>query len=485
MNYHHRDLLTLLISLFLLGSCENPTSIGLDVEPGDGIVGDLIDSLTIQAVTLKDDSARSNSFNQTTFGILNDPAIGKTTANLALAIGKPAKVPRIREDAEIDSVVLVLPYGNEYFGDTTGASFTLQVRQLAEVYTDGTYSNKTWAVADEVLATKALRQYAYKDSLQIRKYVDEKDSVMKVVPQLRMALSADFFKELFSESVDSASLATEKGYSEHEKGLYLNVDDASVSGVGGLVTFRGAADVTGIELVYRQPNGKSGDEAGIDTVRTFLPTTVSGGSSNFAARISSSVEHTYTDQVTAQLAEPTGNFETVYLQGSAGLRTKLSLPHIDSLKGRGIAVNKAELVIYVDEENMGADFGYYAPRLTLYREDIASQRQPVPDGDTRSDGQQFIGDPRSLWRRANGFWQAFGGEYDKENQRYIFHITSFVQDLLRDQIKNNDFYIAPVSLMDRDIPYVSVLNTGSRAVLGGGSHPAHQMKLNIYYTETN
>ena len=483
-NYHHRDLLTLLISLFVLGSCENPSSIGLDVQPGEEIASDVIDTLTMHAVTLKDDSARSNAFNQTSFGMINDPVIGTTVADLALAIGKPTTIPRIRPDAEIDSVVLVLPYGSEYFGDTTGSSFTLQVRQLAEVYTEGNYSNKTWAVSNEVLATKVLNGFAYQDSLSIRKYVDKRDTVMKVEPQLRMPLSAAFFKELFSTSVDSASIATAKGFGNHVKGLYLSVDEASMSGAGGLATFRGAADLTGIELVYRQPNGKSGEAAGIDTVRTFLPTTVSA-SNSFSAGIASAVRHTYTDAVNAQLADPSGNYETVYLQAPAGLRTKLSIPHIDSLKGLDIAINKAQLVLYVDEQVSGDQFGYQAPRLTLYREDIAKQGQPVPDGDTRSDGQQFSGDQRSLWSRSNGYWQAFVGEYDKEHHRYIFYITSFVQDILRGRIQSNEFYIAPASPSDRNIPYQPVMNTGGRAVIGGGSNPTYKMELNLFYTKLN
>jgi len=485
MKYHRRDLLTLLISLFVLGSCENPSGIGLDVQPEDEIAGILTDTLTLHAVTLKDDSARSFSFNQTTFGLLHDPVIGKTVADLALAIGKPSTVPRIREDAEIDSVILVLPYGTDYFGDSTSSSFTLQVRQLAEAYIDGNYSNKQWTVNDEILGTKVIRRFAYKDSLNVYKHIEEKDSLTKVAPQLRMALSPEFFKELLSESIDSASISTTAGFNEHVKGLYLSVDEDAMTGVGGLATFRGENEVTGIELVYRQPNGKDGDDAAIDTIRTFLPTTVSS-SGSFAARLTTSIRREYTSAVQEQLANPDGNFSTFYVQAPAGLRAKLSLPHIDSLKRLGLAINKAELVLYVDQEASGGDeFGYYAPRLTLYRQDVAGQRQPVPDGDSRSNGQSFSGDPRSLWSRYNGFWQAFGGGYDEEHQRYVFHITSFIQDLLRDRIKSSEFFVAPVSASDRNIPYQSVLNAGSRAVIGGGNHPDYKMKLNIYYTKSN
>src|SRR5690606_7023875 len=187
MNYHTKDLLTLLISLFVLGGCTNPSGIGLDVDPEDELVGVLVDTLTVQAVTVSDDSARSSSFAQTTFGWLDDPIIGKTVADLALAIGRPTSVPRLRLDAEIDSVILVLPYGTEYFGDTLRPDFSLQVRQLDEAYTDGEYATKQWLVKDDVIGTKTVGRFAYKqtDSVSIIKHLDDQDSLVKDIPQDR------------------------------------------------------------------------------------------------------------------------------------------------------------------------------------------------------------------------------------------------------------------------------------------------------------
>src|SRR5690606_25425197 len=111
-----------------------------------------------------------------------------TVADLAMAIGKPTTVPRIRPDAEIDSVILVLPYGTEYFGDTLRPNFSLQVQQLDEAYTDGQYATRQWKVRDEVIGTKTVGRFAYKqtDSVSILKHIDEKDSVVKDIPQLRI-----------------------------------------------------------------------------------------------------------------------------------------------------------------------------------------------------------------------------------------------------------------------------------------------------------
>src|SRR5690606_16764119 len=102
------------------------------------------------------------------------------------------------------------------------------------------------------------------DSVRIEKHIDNKDTMVRDIPQLRIALSADFFKELLNEDVDSASLSTEAGFINHVKGLYLSVDESSMSGIGGLVTFQGVANKTGVELTYRQPNGKEGDDADMD-----------------------------------------------------------------------------------------------------------------------------------------------------------------------------------------------------------------------------
>src|SRR5690606_754737 len=198
------------------------------------------------------------------------------------------------------------------------------------------------------------------------------------------------------ETVDSATLSTEAGFNNHVRGLYLRVAESEMTGVGGgLVTFQGVANKTGIELTYRQSNGEEGEDAGIDTIRTFLPTTVQSNSGSFR-RLTSSIERTYTADVQAQLDHPEEHYELLYLQAPAGLRTRVHIPYIDELKDRNIAINKAELVLYASTDVPGDELNMHAPRLTLYREDIAGQRQPVPDGDSRTSQNSYAGDGRSL-----------------------------------------------------------------------------------------
>src|SRR5690606_39669062 len=82
--------------------------------------------------------------------------------------------------------------------------------------------------------------------------------LVKDIPQLRIALSPEFFKELFSEEVDSASLSTEAGFNNHVKGLYLTVAASEMTGIGGLVTFQGVANKTGRSEERRVGKEQSG-----------------------------------------------------------------------------------------------------------------------------------------------------------------------------------------------------------------------------------
>lgn len=488
MNLYTKGLLTLLISLFVLSSCENPTGVGLEVDPDSQLSGVKTDTVTMRTVTLRDDSSRYQALNhsrhgeqfaQTAFGILNDPVIGRSVIDLAVDISRPSAVPRIESDAIIDSVVLVLPYGIDYFGDTLAQeSFTIQVRKLAENFVFNSPTSKKWASESTVLGSRTIQRYAYQDSISVMKHVEGKDTLVREIPQLRIPLSGDFFKSLLSASVDSATLSTESGFREHVKGLYISVDEGSVApGAGGLVTFAAVSNLSGVELTYRQSNGEEGDDAGIDTVRTLLPIPSLVSNTGRSMGMSSSVNHSYSAVVLEQLGNPSGDFETLYLQAPAGLRAKISFPHIDNLKGRNIVVNKAELVIYTDQDASGDEtFDHQAPRLTLYREDIAGQRQPVPDGDTRQTGGGQAADPRNLGSN-------FGGFYDKDEKRHVFYLTSFIQDVLEGKINTPEVFIAPVSPFDWSNPFQSVANTASRAIVGGGSNAGYTMKLNIYYTE--
>ncbi|WP_134089460.1 DUF4270 family protein [Olivibacter sp. XZL3] len=511
MKYYTRDLLTLLISLFILSSCKNPTGIGLDNNPGDSFYGTLNDTVTLKTVTLRDDSARSvprqaNSssnipainINQLPFGYYNDPVFGETQANVALAVLRPESGDiRLPENAQIDSAVLVIRYGSSFVGDSVSSVYQVNVKQLDEVYAPNTvyYSTKAWNVKSEEVARKEIRHFNLKDSISvIVRGSTGQDSTVRRGPELRLRLNNAFISNLLSHTLDSATVNSEAGFLNHAKGLYLTVDKSVQQGVGGLATLSPNGQLTSsgsstpnfMEVTYRVPDS----EGGTDTLTKLFPIPLPANSSTGSpfTYMTASVEHNFSPVIQNQLANANVNQTTVYAQAMGGLRTRVSFPYIDQLKGKKIAVNRAELVVYVEDDNNAS--ARPAPRLTLYRKDVAGNNQPIPDGDSRS-----VPDPRSQFpslANSGAGAYALGGIYDDKNKRYVFTMTSFVQDVILGKVQQSDVYIAPVSETPSQmntIPFWPDITTPSSVVLKGYNPEDAQArneirtKLNIYYTE--
>src|SRR3546814_4332684 len=130
----------------------------------------------------------------------------------------------------------------------------------------------------------------------------------------------------------------------------------------------------------------------------------------------------------------------------------------------------------------GDEFGIHAQRLTWYREDIAGQRQPVPDGDSRTSNNSYAGDGRRLWYRY-GNWRACGGFMDEGESRYVFHLTSYIPHILQGKIHSSEFPIAPAAPSDSSVHYYQVLNAGGRTIITNGEGTEMKTKFNIYYNQ--
>jgi len=288
--------------------------------------------------------------------------------------------------------------------------------------------------------------------------INDRDTTVRVAPQIRIPMDAAKIKNLFDGNIDSAQFADHDFYHGRIKGFQISVNKSAQTGTGNLVHLAINAESNGLMVYYKTPD---------TTKQKTKFYSISTGNA------ASAIAHNYTADVQTQLDNPNGNYATVYTQSPAGLRIKLSLPTLANLKAENLIINKAELVVYSDEDATGTLFTKQAPRLTLYREDIAGQRTPVPDGDTR----EQIRDPRS-------FGLAFGGKYDTSKKRYVFSLTSYIQDLLLGKISNNVFFIEPASnLQSGVVPYQKNIYSGARAILGTQANPNYEMKLNIYYSK--
>lgn len=473
MKFKKIDLLTLLIGLFLFASCENTSTIGLDVDPSIAIKGTLVDTNTITSRTIAEDATSTTSATRHPLGYLSDPLFGTTEASLAAVVNLPVDAYNFGTTPSLDSAVLVLNYGGEFYGDST-ANYTINVRQLNVNLSRETsfLSTKDWSLNtnSDILGTKTGKIYP-NTKFKVSDIVTGKPDTLKTVtPQIRIPLNKTFIENNII-SINADNLKYNANFARFFGGLHVSVN--GVTGRGGLMFFDFSSENTGLMLYYKKQNTTTLKP---DTVAINFP--IAKGTNPVAATI----KHNYTGTpIATQLSNPTVQYPVTYLQPLAGLRNKISFPHLTkfaSTVGK-VAVNKAELIIDLSAGTDVAPFGA-APRLALYRYDIAERRTNVPDNN-RGTSQFNPGDSRALTEAV------FGGYFNSLTKQYIFVVTSYVQDLLDGKTKDYGTFLATTPTKEFDVfPSIS---TGARAVIGSyKKNPAageNIMKLNIYYTKIN
>ncbi|MDB5010006.1 MAG: hypothetical protein JWQ06_795, partial [Mucilaginibacter sp.] len=330
MKFFKLDLLTLLISLFILNSCKNQDSIGLGVTSANQLGGSLIDSSTIIVNTVPEDSVVTGKSGNLPMGLFKDPVFGTTEANLAMDLNLPASSAYTLPAGtiSIDSAVLVLRYGSGFYGDPLASRYKVNVYQLGErVLSSNTYYNtKQWKYNSGTLLGSRSFFARTRDTVLINAIVSGgKDSLQKVAPQLRIPIDKNFINTiLFNAS--ATQLSSNLVFKNNVNGLYVTLDKIGTTGAGG--TFMMALDSgytnngttstsSTIDVYYKTVNGTT-----VDTAMLQLPSLLHAGQ----------VKHTYPSTIQTELNNAkTGSRNVIYLQGMAGLRAKVSFPYIKNI----------------------------------------------------------------------------------------------------------------------------------------------------------
>jgi hypothetical protein len=465
MKFFRIDLLALLISLFILSSCKNQDGIGLT--PDQSLNGTLLVDDNITVNTTLEDSVITNGLAKTPLGYFNDPQIGTTEANIAMVLNLPlgAAYTPPSNTITIDSAVLVLRYGDGFYGDSLTSKYKVNVYQLNEkpLSTINYYNTRSWNYNSSVLlGTKTFNSRTHTSVKVSDIVIGAADTTKILPPQLRIPISPSFINNnLFNAG--STILASNTLFQNAVKGLYLTMDKTQ-PGAGG--NFMLQVDSSNVTVYYRTTDGTT-----TDTAVVTLP---------FSQR-AAQIKHTYNATVQGVInnqATPNGTF---YIQGLAGLRAKISFPNLKDIvtaAGNDIVINRAELVI---TPAIGTTIPFVPqPRLSLYQLDLASQRALIQDASQ--------GDKRYLGANI------FGGFYTIKND-YHFIITGYIQDLITGKSRDYGTYLGAIDnttdLTDiTAATYVPATpQTGGRLIAPGKvtntslpDYP-YRIKLNIIYTK--
>ncbi|WP_157543944.1 DUF4270 family protein [Mucilaginibacter paludis] len=469
MKFFRIDLLTLLISLFILGSCKNPDSIGLPIDSSKALETTLIDTSTIITTTVPDDSVMTTNIAKVPLAYFVDPILGTTETNIAAALNLPSTSAYTLPTGTItiDSAMIVMKYADGFYGDSLNTNYKVNVYQLAEpVFSKSYYNRKVWSYNSTLLGTLSFYPRP-KTAITINEIVSgAADTAKRVKPQIRIPFDKSFVTNKFFNAT-SNQLNTNSVFQNYIKGLYITLDKAHQSNnVGGIMFFQMAGDSTSLDVYYHVVNGST-----IDTAHIVLP---------LGTPHAVQIKHTYPTALQAQLDNPKPSDGTLYLQGLSGLRAKISFPYLKNiLKAQttattDIVLNRAELVVtpvtgtYVPFQP--------TPRLTMYRYDIALQRQLIPDA--------YSGDLHYI---AVG---SFGGFYDNYHKSYHYVITGYIEDLMRSKLVDYGTFIAPTDTVGSSsgsatISVSNAADVGARVVVGGDKTSAYKMKLNIIYNKVS
>jgi hypothetical protein len=486
MKFFRIDLLTLLISLFILNSCKNENLVGL--APGaNSLTGTLDDTATVYTNTILEDTIATTGITKLPLGYLIDPVLGTTESDMITDINLPGNdassgnveytVPT--GSIIIDSALLVLKYADGFYGDST-ENYTLNAYQLTERPFSGKeyYDNKRWTYNAGSPVGSVTFQPRPLDSLKIYTIVHgAKDTLIKVPPQLRIPISASFLQTNFF-GAGSTALNSNLIFQNNVKGFFLNVSKTNIATPGGTMMFQAPAD-SALQVYVRITNGSV-----VDTNLIYL------NISEHATQIN----HVFSTQVQNALSLSAQNAATnttkpdnyIFLQGGGGLKSKITFPYLQSIFNsipggkNNVVINRAELVI-TDATAVQGDIPAYLvplPKLTLYRHDITGQSFTVEDA-TSGEGV-FFGVPE------------FGGYYNNILHSttigtYHFLITGYIQNLLDGVTIDYGTYVAPVDTTNTSsVDIAPTLQTSARTIgVGGASKTATgSIKLNVIYTKT-
>lgn len=391
------------IVIFSFPSCSKSSLVGSDLLPvGDGFDIRYVDSFSVKLNTVKEDTLLTSAKTINLCGKVNDPIFGQTVAGIYTQLRIGSVIPNFK-DAVLDSVVLSLTYLKDsvFVAGSLSSTQTWKVEELSEavVYGNNYYSNKNFAIKGALV-----NNYAFKVSYDSIK-IDTHYSKTKLAPHLRIPLSNTFGQALITPS-DTTVFYTTAKFQDYFKGLYISPE---LLGQNNLITrFNMRHSQTKMTVYFRQ-NGalKSYDfliDAQTNNVNYF--------------------EHDRTNSV---VFDASHQDSLAYIQGMAGVLTKIELPTIMNI-GK-VAINKAELVVTVADTTNRINFPLI-PQLIVSYKNSSNQKVVIED----------VGYAISV---INSF-TSFGGSPSTDGQftQYSMNVTKHLQDMVNGKITEKNLYLS-------------------------------------------
>lgn len=438
-----------------LTSCDESSVVGLDVQPENDLLNvGYQDTTSVFTKTQKGDSLITDeSLITSGVGLIGkyiDPTFGPSTASMYTQVRLPSNIAATTFGTNpiCDSIILALVYEGTSYGKKERKQQKLSVYQVTEAMSTAStyYSNTTLSKAGVDLT--AANGYVFtprpKDSVNTYTIT----GLSRLKPQLRTLLDPSFGQLLLNNQT-TGNLANDAAFKSFFNGIYITTENTTglLADEGNILHFKmGESKIT---LYYHNSNATNNDTLSYDfslgTVARF---------NHFDHDYSASGVNSLLDgQINTT---PPAQNATVFVQGMAGVRTKITFPYLMNwVSGGLIGVNKAELLINVDTSLATYNIDTFAAPTAFVLFGIND------DGTTYVIPDAFEG----------GTY--YGGSLNSTTVQYKFNIARYIQQVLDGKRNNNGLYL---------IASNGAVNA-NRVVIAGATSTTRPMKLNITYTK--
>ena len=383
-------LLTLFVALIAFASCKKLPDIGSSLQPNSSFIKVAFSGKhDIVAETEHIDSLSTKASSLSLVGDLNDPIFGNSNLSFYTQLGLTSNSIKWDEGATTDSIVLQMIYSG-YYGDTL-TPLTLKVYEVAESMSGDSmtyYSNTSFAHGEE------LANYTFSPRPRTRGNIDD-DSLTTAVVRIPIdnALGEKFIS-------NESQFASNTAFMNYFNGLYVSCEP--VSGTGSICYFNLLNTKSYLRIYYHSDN---------DT--TFYDFNVSDKYIRF-----NHFDHDYTTAQTPIVFDDTTNSQYLYVQSTAGVRSRLTFPNIAQWAkdmNTNVLINEAKLIMTGANGMInGVD------NDTL----MFSQPAQLVVVKAKEDGSYSIL-PDQLVGTAY-----YNGMYDPKTDQVWFRISEYVQDLV-------------------------------------------------------
>jgi len=402
-NYKIQFITFIVLLVFAFTSCEEQSSIGVEVLPAGDIISVRNTIQETRSYTFSEDSIRTDEASKSLLGSFSDSLFGNTTIGFATQF-RLYGFPDFSKNAKADSIQLFLYYRIIYGDTITKLKFNVYELESA-LDVDSKYTQNV-----------DLKSMSYDNLIGEHEYLPrvKQDSASKdtLLQLIKIPIDISLGEKLIN--ADSLQMINNDVFLEFFKGLYIETEKLSTKG-GAILSLeavsQGSFSGSALAMFYHNDSLKSK----LDPMPYII--------SKYSARVNN-ITHDYSqapfyNHLNSEAVEDS----LIYVQATGGLKSRVLIDALSSWRDSvNIAINKAELIFQID--TVASEIHKYPPPLQMLFTVVDST------------GREFL--PKDYV-----FSPSFYGGKLFTDYTYHFNITQHMQEIIVGNVKNYGFYLTP------------------------------------------